>query len=78
MITRSSFLPVCGVIDLARSTSFSRFRPSGVSSKAQEKTSAGMKPIASAMTMPRGSQAGASNIGSTVLATCTISHAPTR
>ncbi len=27
MMTRSSFFPVCGVIDSARSTSFSRFRP---------------------------------------------------
>ena len=47
MITRSSFLPVCGVIDWLRSTSLSRFRPSGVISNAQAKTSTGSRPMTS-------------------------------
>ena len=50
-------------------TSSSRFKPCGVSSKTQLKISAGMKPIASRLTMLRGNHSGAPNIGSTVLAT---------
>ena len=78
MITRSSVLPVYGVMDSMRSTFFSSFRPSGVSSNTQAKISAGTKLIASTTTMLRGSHAGVPNIGSTVPATCTMSHAPTR
>ena len=69
---------VCGAMDSSGLTSASRFRPSGVSSNTQANTSAGMNPIASRMTMLRGNHSGAPNIGSTVPATCVISHAPTR
>ena len=50
----------------------------GVSSNAQENINAGINPIASKMTMLRGNHSGAPNIGNTVPATCTSSHAPTR
>ena len=78
MISRSMRRAVCGAIDCSGAISSSRLRPAGVSSNTQAKTSAGTKPIASTITMLRGNQAGAPNIGSTVPATCTISHAPTR
>ena len=42
----SSLRPVWGVMEADRSTSDSFLIPSGVNSKAQEKTSAGMKPMA--------------------------------
>ena len=51
MMARSSFLPVCEVMDRLRSMSFSFRMPSGVSSKAQAKISAGIKPIARTMTV---------------------------
>src|SRR5205807_3508914 len=78
MIMRFIRRPVCGAIDRSSGTSSSRFSPSGVISKIQLKMSAGRNPIASKITMLRGNQSGAPNIGSTVLATCTNSHAPTR
>ena len=78
MIMRSMRRPVCGVIDCATGTSSSRLRPSGVSSKIQLKMSAGINPMTSSMTIVRGTHSGAPNIGSTVPATCTSSHAPTR
>src|SRR5262249_50407007 len=70
--------PVCGVIDSCCSTFDSRRMPSGVISYTQANTSAGTNPIASSTTIERGSQFGASNIGSNVPATCVISHAATR
>jgi hypothetical protein len=78
MIMRSIRRPVCGVIDCSGATSSSRFRPCGVSSKTQLKITAGTNPIANKTTTVRGSHSGAPNIGSTVPATCTTSHAPTR
>ena len=69
MIMRFMRRAVCGAIDSSGGTSSSRFKPCGVSSKTQLKISAGMKPIASKMTILRGNQSGAPNIGSTVLAT---------
>ena len=47
---RSSFLPVKRVMDCSRLTSTSRFSPSGVISKIQEKTSTGMNAEASTIT----------------------------
>src|SRR6266571_448175 len=78
MIMRFMRRAVCGAMDSSGLTSSSRFKPCGVSSKTQLKISAGMKPIASKITMLRGNQSGAPNIGSTVPATCTSSQAPTR
>ncbi len=65
MIMRSIRRAVCGAIDCSGGTSSSRLSPSGVSSKTQLKISAGMKPIASRMTMLRSSHSGAPNRGST-------------
>ena len=47
---------VCGAIDSSGFTSASRLMPSGVSSNTQAKISVGTKPIASRITMLRGSQ----------------------
>src|SRR5438105_131716 len=69
---------ICGAIDCPGATSSSRLSPSGVSSNTHENTRVGTKPIARRMTMLRGNQSGAPNIGSTVPATCTSNHAPTR
>jgi hypothetical protein len=66
------------VIDALRSTSLSRLTPCGVSSNTQAKTRIGTKPIASRITIERGSQSGAANIGRIVLDTCTISHDATK
>ena len=78
MIMRSMRRAVCGAMDSSGFTSASRLIPCGVSSNTQANTSAGMRPIASRITMLRGSQAGASNIGSTVLDTWVNNQAPTR
>ena len=78
MITRSSFLPVCGVIDWLRSTSLSRFRPSGVNSKAQAKISTGSRPMASTTMTMRTAVAPRPNAGNTVWATWINSHATAR
>ena len=67
-----------GATDCSGATSASRFKPSGVSSNTQANTSAATKPIASNATSDFITQPGASNTGSNVAATCTISHAPTR
>ena len=56
----------------------SRFRPSGVNSNAHATIRAGTKPTASTATTAFITQAGASNTGSRVAATCVTSHAPTR
>src|SRR5207248_11635843 len=50
----------------------------GVSSKTQLKMRVGTKPMTSKITMLRGSQSGAPNIGRTVLATWVSNHAPTK
>ena len=78
MITRSSFLPVCGVIDWLRSTSLSRFKPSGVISNAQAKISAGSRPMTSTTMTMRTAVAPRPNAGNTVWATWINSHATAR
>ena len=77
MIMRSSFLPVRKVIDWPWSTSLSFFRPSGVSSNAHAKTSAGMNPMASNTTMMRAGAGPKSNRGKMVSATWISSQAAT-
>src|SRR4029079_2290605 len=78
MIMRSMRLAVCGAIDCSGGTSASRLSPSGVNSNTHENTSVGTKPRARTITMLRGNQSGAPNIGNTVPATCVSSHAPTK
>ena len=78
MIIRSIRRPVSGVIECSGGASSSRFKPAGVISKTQLKITAGTNPIVSKTTMMRGSHSGAPNMGSTVPATCTTSHAPTK
>src|SRR5256885_15264330 len=78
MIVRFMRRAVCGAIDSSGFTSSSRFNPSGVNSNTQLKISAGRNPSASKITTLRGNHSGAPNIGSTVLATCTSNHEPTR
>src|SRR5437667_567279 len=78
MIMRFMRRAVCGALDCSIGTSSSRFSPSDVISKTQLKMSAGRNPVASKITMLRGSQSGAPNIGSTVLATWVSNHAPTK
>jgi hypothetical protein len=53
MIRRSSVLLAGGGVAVERSTSSSFFRPSGVSSKAQETISTGTSPMASRMVTVR-------------------------
>ena len=57
------FRPVCGVIDWSGATSDSRLIPSGVISKAHEKTSATGKPRMIIVTKTFITQAGASKVG---------------
>src|SRR5262249_3899171 len=77
-IWRSMRRPVSAVIEALRSISLSRLTPSGVSSNTQANTNAGTKAIASRITIGRGSQSGAANIGRIVLDTCTINQDATR
>ncbi len=78
MMSRFMRVATCGDVDSDASRSVSRFRPSGVNSKTQANTKAGMKPMARTITTDLGNQDGASNIGNTVPATCVISHAATK
>ncbi len=73
-MTTLIFLPVLAVIDVERSTSRVFFRPSGVSSKAQAKSTANGKPIATRSTSVLKIQSGAPNPGSRVSAICTTSQ----
>jgi hypothetical protein len=77
-ISRSMRRPVCEASSCSGVTSASRLSPSGVSSYNQEKISVGTKPRASSPTSVFITHGGASNTGSRVPATCTITHAPTR
>ena len=77
-IMRSIRRAVRGAVGPAGSSAASRLSPCGVHSNTQANASAGRKPMARRTTTLRASHSGAPNSGSTVAATCTTSHAPTR
>ncbi len=77
MIVRSSLRPVCAVMELSRSTSFSSLMPSGVSSNAQAKTRMSGKPSASKTMTLLSTQSGAPKFSNANSATCATTHATT-
>ncbi len=77
IMMRSSLRPVTCVIDSLRSTSFSRFIPSGVSSNAQANSSATGNPMTSSNKTRRPTQSGRANIGATISTTCSSSQVTT-
>ena len=74
MMVKSSLRPVCGVIDLLRSTSFSFLMPSGVISNAQAKNIASGKPRIMKNANAELIQPGKSRAGPSVSPTCMISQ----
>ena len=78
MISLSSFLPESRIAGVVRSTSASRFKPSGVNSKIQANTIAGTKPMARMTTTKRAGASPMPNSGKMVSATWISNHADTR
>jgi hypothetical protein len=77
-ITTLIFLPVSVVMEWLRSTSFSRFRPSGVISKTHANTSAGGKPISSSRKTSDPVHSGTGNRDDSTSVSCSSSHAETK